>query len=261
MRQATRVTGPETVTRLIDVRPFLLLGTRAEDAAADGELEAITRFAELQPDDVRRIRLEAGPLPDVDLDDWSGVIVGGSPFNSSDPVAEKSPVQRRVEGELARLLDDVVARDFPFLGACYGVGTLGAHQGGVIDRTFGEPVGAVPVTLTAAGRADPLFADLPDTFDAYVGHKEAVRVPPPGAVVLASSPACPVQAFRVGRNQYATQFHPELDAPGMVARLEIYRDAGYFPPDELGDVVARVAGATVVAPPLLLSAFARRYAR
>ena len=242
------------------MRPFLLLATRADDAAADGELEAVRRFGGLADDEIVRIRLEEGPMPDLDLDDWSGIIVGGSPFNASDPPDEKSAVQLRVEAELRDLLDDVVARDMPFLGACYGVGTLGVHQGGVIDRTFGEPVGAVPVTLTEAGRADPLFADLSDTFDAFVGHKEAVRVPPAGAVVLASSPACPVQAFRMKQNLYATQFHPELDVPGIVARVEIYRHAGYFPPEELGRVIQEISGATVHEPPRMLASFVRRYA-
>ena len=243
------------------MKPFLLLATRADDDAADGEHEAVRRFAGLAPDELVRVRCEQAPLPPLDLEDYSGIIVGGSPFNSSDPIAEKSAVQRRVEAELADLLDDVVARDMPFLGACYGVGTLGAHQGGVIDRTYGEPVGAVPVTLTEAGRADPLLAGLSPVFDAFVGHKEAVRTPPPGAVVLASSPGCPVQAFRVRQNLYATQFHPELDVAGMTARVEIYRHAGYFPPEELGRVLDEIAAAQVHEPPRILAAFVERYAR
>ena len=243
------------------MRPFLLLSTRADDAAADGEHEALRRFGGLADDALHRVRLEAGPMPHLDLDDWSGIIVGGSPFNASDPTAEKGPVQRRVEAELAALLDEVVARDTPFLGACYGVGTLGVHQGGVVDRTYGAAVGAVPVTLTDAGLADPLFAGMPRTFQAFVGHKEAVRTPPPGAVVLAGSPSCPVQAFRVKENLYATQFHPELDLPGMIARVEIYRHAGYFPPEEMGRVIDRVSGVVVDQPPRILANFVRRYAR
>jgi GMP synthase (glutamine-hydrolysing) len=243
------------------VKPFLLLSTRADDAAADDEHEAIRRFGGLAEDELQRIRLEAGPMPALDLDDWSGIIVGGSPFNASDPPEEKGPVQRRVEAELAALLDEVVARDLPFLGACYGVGTLGVHQGGVVDRTYGEPVGAVPVTLTDEGVRDPLFAGMPRSFDAFVGHKEAVRTPPPGATVLASSPSCPVQAFRVKQNLYATQFHPELDVPGIVGRIEIYRHAGYFPPHEMGRVIERVTGAVVDQPPTILANFVRRYGR
>ncbi|MCU1432362.1 MAG: glutamine amidotransferase [Actinotalea sp.] len=243
------------------MKPFLLLATRADDVAADGEHQALRRFGGLTEDELVRIRLEAGPMPPVDLDELSGVIVGGSPFNASDPVEEKTDIQLRVESELAVLLDQVVERDFPFLGACYGVGTLGVHQGGVIDRTYGEPVGAVPVTLSDAGRADPIFAGMPTTFRAFVGHKEAVRTPPAHAVVLAASPSCPVQAFRVQENQYATQFHPELDVAGMVTRVQVYRDAGYFEPEELTRVIDGVRAAAVDQPPRMLANFVRRYAR
>ena len=102
-------------------------------------------------------------------------MLGGGAFNASDPEAAKSAAQRRVEAELGALLDDVVARDFPFLGACYGIGALGTHQGGIVDRAYPEPVGPLSVTLTDAGKADPLFAGLPDDFAAYGGHKEALR--------------------------------------------------------------------------------------
>ena len=70
--------------------------------------------------------MEAAPLPELELvPTIPGVIVGGSPFTSSDPAEHKSDTQHRVERELAGLLDRIVAEDFPFLGACYGVGTLG----------------------------------------------------------------------------------------------------------------------------------------
>ena len=243
------------------MKPFLLIGTRPEDDAADGELDAVLRFGGLSPDTLVRIRLESGPLPALDLDAYSGIVVGGSPFNASDPIELKSTTQRRVEAELASLLDEVVERDLPFLGACYGVGTLGVHQGGLVDRTFGEAVGAVPVSLTPEGRADPLFDGLPDTFAAFVGHKEAIHTPPPHAVVLASSPTCPVQAFRVKQNLYATQFHPELDVPGIVTRIGVYRHAGYFPAETTESLIAEVSSQLVVHPPRVLANFVRRYAR
>ena len=243
------------------MRPFLLLSTRAETLAAESEYEAFRRFGGLGPDQLRQVRLERAPMPDLDLDEWSGIIVGGSPFCTSDPEDEKSDVQLRVERELAGLLDEVVERDLPFLGACYGVGTLGVHQGGVVDREFGEPVGAVSVTVSAEGRADAVFSAVPPEFDAFVGHKEALRHAPEHAVVLASSLTCPVQAFRVRENLYATQFHPELDVPGIVERVRIYQDAGYFPVEETDRVIAALHTSHVVHPPLLLRAFVRRYAR
>jgi GMP synthase (glutamine-hydrolysing) len=241
------------------VRPFVLLASRAEDVAAAGEYEQFLTCGGLRPEQLVRVRLETGPMPPIDLDAISGIVVGGSPFDAS--ATEKSPVQLRVEAEMSALLDEVVARDVPFLGACYGVGTLGVHQGGIVDRTYGEPIGAVRVSLTAEGRADPLLADLPDEFDAFVGHKEACSVLPPDAVLLASSPTCPVQMFRVRSNLYATQFHPELDTAGIVTRLTIYRDNGYYAPRELDEVVARVRSATVTEPHRIVAAFVRRYAR
>jgi GMP synthase (glutamine-hydrolysing) len=240
-------------------RPFLLLATRAEDEAADGEYAGFLRATGLAEGELRRVRLEAGPMPDLDLDDYAGVLVGGSPFTSSDPVADKSAVQLRVEAELVALLDRVVPADKPFLGACYGIGTLGVHQGGVVDRTYGEPVSCVPVTLTPAGRADPVLAGMPEVFDALVGHKEACRVLPPSAVLLACSPSCPVQMFRIGRNVYATQFHPELDVAGLVTRARVYQHAGYFPPAELDDLVARISASVVTEPGRILATFVDRY--
>lgn len=243
------------------MKPFLLLATRAEDDAADEEYASFLRFGGLAEDQLHRVRLESAPLPPVDLADYSGVIVGGGPFNSSDPEDSKSAVQLRVEAEMAKLLDDVVARDFPFLGACYGVGTLGRHQGAVVDRGFGEPVGPVEITLTAEGRRDPLLEGIPERFAAYVGHKEAVAQLPPHAVNLAGSATCPVQMFRVRTNLYATQFHPELDVAGLLTRISVYRNAGYFPPEEAETVMDAVRGSAVHIPPQILANFTARYAR
>ena len=240
---------------------FLLLSSRAEEIAADGEYAAFLRFGGLRADELERVRMEQASFQPVSLDDYAGVLVGGSPYDASTPEDDKSPAQRRVEAEMSSLLDDVVAGDVPFLGACYGVGTLGVHQGAVIDRTYAEPIGAVTITLTEAGRRDPLLADLPESFDAFVGHKEACSVLPPDAVLLASSPTCPVQMFRVRENLYATQFHPELDLPGIITRIGVYRDYGYFQPREHDEVVAGVRSADVWAPPRILEAFVRRYRR
>lgn len=243
------------------MKPFVLLATRAEDLPADEEYALFLRFSGLRPEELVRVRLEAARMPHLDLDALSGVFVGGGPFNASDPIERKSAVQRRVEAEFQALLDEIVERDFPFLGACYGVGTLGVHQGAAIDGTYAEPISVVPVTLTDAGASDPLLADLPATFEAFVGHKEAVRVLPPSATLLASSPACPVQMFRVGSNVYATQFHPELDVEGITTRIHAYADHGYFAPDELEATLAAVHRAPVSHPARMLRSFVERYAR
>jgi GMP synthase (glutamine-hydrolysing) len=240
--------------------PLLLLSIRAEDEAADDEYRAMMRFAGLDEGGLHRIRLTDRPLGAIDLAEWSGIILGGGPYNVSDAPASKSATQRRVESELLPLIGRVVDCDFPFLGCCYGVGTLGSVVGATVDRTYSEPVGAITITLTPPGRNDPLFIDLPDVFDAYGGHKEAATSLPSEVVCLASSADCPVQAFRVGDNVYATQFHPELDAEGMCTRIDVYKNHGYFAPEAAESLKSAARQRDIGFPPVILRRFAERYA-
>jgi GMP synthase (glutamine-hydrolysing) len=241
------------------VKPFLLLAIRAEDAAADNEYDSFLSLSGLEEGELRRVRLEQRALGDVDLGDWSGILLGGGPFNYSDPEDLKTPVQRRAEADLQGLLDKVVSADFPFLGACFGIGALGRHQGAVLDRRFSEPVGPVEITLTPEGRLDPLLSPLPAAFEAFTGHKEAISRLPGHAILLASSAGCPVQAFRVGANVYATQFHPELDVAGLFTRIDVYKHAGYFEPDQADEIKAQAARSHVTWPPAILRGFVERY--
>ena len=84
---------------------------------------------------------------------------------------------------------------------------------------------------------------------------------PAGAVLLATSPHCPVQMFRIGQNVYATQFHPELDADGLINRITVYDRHGYYPPEQAEEVAAGARRADVSQAPQLLRAFVTRYAR
>lgn len=242
------------------MKPFLLLAIRAEDVAADDEYAAMLRFSGLDEKRLRRFRMEQAELGAIDLDRWSGIILGGGPYQASDAEDTKSVTQRRVEAELSALLDEVVERDFPFLGACYGIGTLGRHQGAVVDRTFHEPIGGIQIKLTDAGEQDPLFRHAGSQFGAYVGHKEAISKLPAHAVTLAYSESCPVQAFRVGTRVYATQFHPELDLDGLATRVEVYKYAGYFEPDEADAVMAAARASGVAEVPNVLEGFVELFA-
>lgn len=241
------------------MRPFLLLATRADDAAADDEHRGFVRYSGLTQDLLVRHRLEAEPLGELDLDAWSGIIVGGSPYNVTDET--KDDTQLRVEADLRRVAEQVVAEDFPFLGACFGVGVLGTSHGGVVDRTFAEPPTSIEVTQTEAGLTDPLLAGVPERFHAIVGHKEACSVLPDGATLLAAGEACPVQMFRMGQNVYATQFHPELDADSLQTRLDIYAGQGYCEPEEAVHLVAQARAADVSSVSLVLRNFVERYSR
>ena len=225
-------------------KPLLIIQLRPEDETADNEYEAFLRYGGLTPEETERLRIERSGIPKtLDLDRYSGILVGGSPFDISTPEAEKQPIQKRIEADFRRLLREVVARDFPFLGACSGNGLLGSFLGATISRRYGEPVGCFPVHLTEAGRQDPLLAGFPDTIEVMLGHKEACDQVPPGATLLIRGDACPVQMFRVGRNVYATQFHPEGDPEGFITRIRAYRHHGYFEPEEAERLIEVVSQA------------------
>ena len=180
-------------------------------------------------------------IPDnLNLDDYSAIIVGGSPFDISTP-EDKIRHPEKDRSRFHTLLNKVVNRDFPFLGACSGNGLLGNYLGTASPRKYGEAVGCVTVDITEAGKQDKLLTAFPEQIDALLGHKEACDTTPDGAVLLITGNKCPVQMFRVGDNVYATQFHPEGDAEEFILRIDTYANHGYFEPHEADALKKRVS--------------------
>ncbi len=243
------------------MKPFLILQLRPETEASDDEYQAILRKSGLDAADAHRIRLDQEDLPEgLDLANYSGVIVGGGPGCVSDAPEDKTPVEARIETAVLSLMPEITARDFPFLGCCYGIGILGAHlRGDVSKAQYGEEVGTTECRLTDAGRADPLCEGLPEEFHAFVGHKEALQALPEGCEHLIASPTCPYQMVRFGNNVYATQFHPEADSDGFEVRIGIYKHKGYFRPEDADRMVAMCRAADVHAPERVLTNFVTRF--
>ena len=242
-------------------KPFLILQLRPEAEASDDEFAAFLRKGGLSADRVRRVRLERESLPEgLALSDYAGVIVGGGPGCVSDAPEDKSPIEAKIEADILSLMPEVIAQDVPFLGCCYGIGILGHHLGRCVSKaSFGEPVGTSACTVTEAGRGDPLLDGVPDAFDAFVGHKEAMQTLPEGCTHLVRSEACPFQMVKHGQNVYATQFHPEADSDGFETRIRIYKHKGYFPPEEADSLIAMCRAADVHAPEKILRNFVARY--
>jgi GMP synthase (glutamine-hydrolysing) len=220
----------------------LILQLRPEDEASDSEYRCFLEYGGLRAEDTRRIRIERLGIPDdLDLDDYSAIIVGGSPFDISTLEDRKSPIQKKIEADFNRLLEQVVTRDIPFLGAGSGNGLLGHYLGTSISTKYGEAVGCVTLDITEEGKQDTLLAGFPAQIDVLLGHKEAIDTTPDGAVLLMTGSVCPVQMLRVGKNVYATQFHPEADADEFAVRIDAYRNHGYFQPLEADKLRKRVS--------------------
>ncbi len=241
-------------------KPVLILQLRPEDETSENEFRAFLKYGDLEEKQTRRIRIEQGGIPPLVLDDYSAIIVGGSPFDISTPQEEKSSIQKTIENNFNELFDEVLARDFPFLGACSGNGLLGSYLGTEISSQYSEPVGGARVSLTEQGKLDPLLSGFPDQIDVLLGHKEACDNTPVGAILLIRGSACPVQMFRVGQNVYATQFHPEGDADGFIVRIDAYKHHGYFAPETAQHLVDAVGRVQTPYAQEILRRFVERYA-
>lgn len=257
-RRVTRRKFRRIPVRKTKMKPFLVLQLRPEPEASDDEFNAILRKSGLQEKDTRRIRLEQEDISDdLSLDDYSGVIVGGGPGCVSDAMSEKSAIEARIEKACLDLMPEVTDRDFPFLGCCYGIGILAHHLGAEVSKeNYSEEVGAVVCSTVTA---DPILSGLPDRFEAFVGHKEAVQELPEGCTHLLSSQTCPFQMIRYKNNVYATQFHPEADSAGFELRIRLYKDKGYFAPEDADRLISMCQAADVHAPEQVLRNFVTTY--
>ncbi len=106
---------------------------------------------------------------------------------------------------------DWVQAGKPYMGLCLGHQLLGSALGGKVGKMPKAEVGILDITLTEAGRADPLFAGIGNPFQALQWHGAAVLEAPEGAVILGESPVCANQAMRVGALAYGLQCHTRID--------------------------------------------------
>ena len=239
-------------------KPVLILQLRPEDVTSDNEYHAFLKYGELEEAETTRLRIEKNGIPEeLSINDYSAIIVGGSPFDIS--AENKSAIQQKVEADFSHLLKQIIEQDFPFLGACSGNGLLGSYLGASISKHYGEAVGCVMLELTDEGKQDPLLSGYPEHINVLLGHKEACDNLPQGATLLMTGKDCPVQMFRVGKNVYATQFHPEGDAEGFTVRINAYKHHGYFEPHEADQLIDAVAHVDTPFAQQILKRFVQRY--
>ena len=142
--------------------------------------------------------------------DYAGLVMLGGPMSAND--TEEHPFL----AETMSLIKAFAAADRPVLGICLGAQVIARTFGGEVYRMDRLESGFRTMAVTAEGRSDPVFSALGADVTSFQNHFEAVRGIP-DAVPLATGGACPIQAYRIGRATYATQFHPE-------ATLDIVRE-------------------------------------
>lgn len=135
---------------------------------------------------------------------YKGVIVLGGRMGANDDSEYGWLTAQR------SLMKDAVAQDFPFVGICLGAQMLATAVDGKSVRTPVPEAGLVEVGISPAATTDPLFGNYAgQVIPAVSWHQDYIVDLPDDAVVLAANDACPVHAFRLGKNVYGMQFHPE----------------------------------------------------
>lgn len=239
--------------------PLVYICARPQEGAASAEYESFRTAMRLDETQLERWDLVREPLPDDVATRWRGAVVGGSPFNVTDPEDTKTDAQRRLEAGLATLARAAASGDIAAMFTCYGIGIATRTLGGEVTRAYPEDTGPTNVTLTPEGRRDALFGALAQTFTALTAHKEGTSRLPAGAVLLAENDGCPVQAYRVGEKLYATQFHPEPTGRAFTERMAVYRNDGYFAAGDFDRISEHVLAASLTEPVRILRAFAETF--
>jgi len=181
------------------------------------ERTSFSAALECDLDDIRCWNLISGGPDKASLDDSDVVLIGGSGHYSA--AGEGEWLDRALD-----VLRDLYESKKPTFASCWGFQAIARALGGTTfhDLDHAE-LGSIPVTLTDAGRNDPIFGALADEFQALQGHEDYVAELPPGAILLASTQLVPNQAFTFpDRSLYATQFHPELTRERYLERLRAY---------------------------------------
>ncbi|MER7004303.1 hypothetical protein ABT297_14835 [Dactylosporangium sp. NPDC000555] len=190
----------------------------------------IAEVTRLHPDQIHAVNVADGePLPDTI--EAHGIIGGGSGHSSY----EELPWVRRVK----QFLTEAQRRGVPELHICWSHQAKAETVGAVCKVGHrGRRFGIERLTLTPAGRRDPLFHGLPDAFDVFTSHVDAVYDPP------AVSPFGPVtelahgevyrnESLAIGATARTLQVHPELTA-GIAAALARVRRPQLVAEGQLG---------------------------
>lgn len=140
-------------------------------------------------------------------------------------------------------------KGIPQLHFCWSHQAHAIGSGGRVERgDRGRRFGIEKLTLTPEGRRDPLFFDMPSTFEMFTSHTDVVTALPDlsgsHSVELAYSSSYRNEALSFGASTRSVQVHPEMTSEFLIklagARRQQLVAERYIGPSE-GDFEAFTA--------------------
>jgi len=133
----------------------------------------------------------------------SGIILSGGPESVTETDSPRAP-------------DIVFALDVPLLGICYGMQTMAAQLGGVVEGSETSEFGYAQIRRTSPGGLFADFSDETDSsgrqlLDVWMSHGDKVSQLPPDFERIAETDSCPIAGMaHVTKPWFGIQFHPEV---------------------------------------------------
>ncbi|MEN9416540.1 MAG: hypothetical protein RI988_160 [Pseudomonadota bacterium] len=152
-----------------------------------------------------RLTGQGEPVP-ASLREYAGLAVLGGAMSVNDPL----PYLRDTE----RLILQAMEAGQPVIGHCLGGQLMARALGARVQASPAPEIGWQRIEVRNTPEAARWFGPRQQA-TVMQWHYEAFELPG-GAAALATSAACPVQAFSVGPH-LAMQFHIEIDAPKLAA--------------------------------------------
>ena len=118
------------------------------------------------------------------------------------------------------LMREADALGVPIVGHCLGGQLMARAFGGKVERAAQPEIGWMPLQTTGSAAARYWFGEdaaaagsgnATGAHTLYQWHRDSFVTLPPGAELIAYSPACPHQAFAIGPH-LGMQFHIEITA-------------------------------------------------
>ena len=143
-----------------------------------------------------------GELFPTNIEPYAALAVMGGGMSANDLL----PSNRQAE----ILILQAMYRDIPVVGHCLGGQLMSRALGGTITASPQPEIGWQPIHYESTELAREWFGDTP-TNTVIHWHYESFSIPT-GATRVATSLACPNQAFAIGPH-LAMQFHIEINEP------------------------------------------------
>ncbi|MBD8614542.1 glutamine amidotransferase [Pseudomonas putida] len=175
------------------------------------DLGSLAPVLEAEGYEIEMIEAPLHPLASLDVASADMLVILGGPIGAFD------------EAQYPFLLDELelirqrLASGKPMLGICLGAQLIARVLGANVTAMGHKEIGFAPVTLTDAGRTSVL-APLAQGTPVLHWHGDQFDIPVQ-AVRLAATDACPHQAFSVGDQVLALQFHLEVAPQALEAWL------------------------------------------